>query len=270
MDLLCLMLTASLLHRFVLRLRAVGAAVLGGIWAVAALLLGLGGAIGVLLDCLVALLMCAIGFHKRNASFVRLLRITAVYVLISMMLGGIMTGLYALLNRLNLPLESLQGDGLSVWSFALLCAVASFFTARGGRWFGRQDKEKHVTVTATLLGKTVTLQALSDSGNLLQDPLSGKSVIVADRRCLASVLPASLLRACRTGEIGAFLSRSEHTRFLRLIPTQTATGKGLLVAIVPDRLEITDRKETYRADYLVAIGDLGERAKEFDAIIALH
>ena len=50
MDLLCLMITASLMHRKVSRLRVIAAAAIGGAYAVAALLLGFFGIWGLLLD----------------------------------------------------------------------------------------------------------------------------------------------------------------------------------------------------------------------------
>ena len=160
MDLLCLMITAALLHRHVKRWRALAAAVLGGGYAVAALLLTLGGIAGFLLDIAAAFLMCTVAFYVRKMPLLRLLQCTLVQALVSMMLGGIMTALYACLNRLHLPLEALQGDGLSVWTFALLTAVASIATLRGGRLFGISQKTKSVTVRAVLFGKSVTLSAM--------------------------------------------------------------------------------------------------------------
>ncbi len=270
MDLLCLMLSAALLHRFVRRWRAILAAILGGAYAVAALLLGIDGLSGFLLEAAVAVAMCIIGFAGKNVPFRRLLQTVPVYLLVSMMLGGIMTALYSVLNRLDLPLDSLQGDGLSVWTFALLTGVAGFATVRGGRFLGFSHKTRFVTVRVTLFGREATLRAMVDSGNLLQDPLSGKSVILADRNALRSVLPPDLFRACRSGDVDAWLTGHENTRRVRLIPTHTATGASVLPAFLPERLRITDKKETYDADYLIAPADLGERAAGFDAIISLH
>lgn len=201
MDLLCMMLTAALLHRFVRRWRAILASVLGGAYAVAALLLGFDGMTGFLLDAFVAVLMCVIGFAGKHLPFRRLLQTVPVYLLVSVLLGGVMTALYALLNRLNLPLDALQGDGLSVWTFALLTAVAGFATVKGGRFLGFSSKTKSVVLHVTLFGKEHTLRALVDSGNLLQDPLSGKSVIVADIATLRASLPPSLSKALNSKDV---------------------------------------------------------------------
>ena len=268
MDLLCLMITASLLHRKVHRGRAVLGAALGGAYAVLALLFGGGGIWGFLTDCALAFVMCTVAFYQKTASLSFLLKTTATDVLVSMLLGGIMTGLYSLLNRLHLPLDVLQGDGLSVWGFAILTLLASIATLRGGRFFGFSRRMKSVTVRATLFGHELTLEAFVDSGNLLRDPLSGKSVIVADREKIKHLLPLPL----RTPEppLESLLNDPRLAHRLRLIPTKTATGESMLVALIPDRLEISDGKNTYGADYLLAPAELGDVAKGLDAIIALE
>jgi len=263
MNLLCIMITASLLHRSVSRLRACLAAALGGAYAVLALLFSLGGVLGTLLDVAVALLMCTLTFAQKPFRVTGILKCTAVQVLTSMLLGGIMTALYTLLNRLDLPFEALQGDGLSVWVFAILSAVAGIATAHGGRFFGISKKTRSVTVEASVGKKSITLRALVDSGNLLRDPISGRYVIVADRALLSKALPTELSRALlhplNPGS-GA------HSR-IRLIPTTTASGSSLLPAFLPERLTVTEGKHTYTADYLIAAAELGDSARGFDAVI---
>ena len=267
MDLLCLMITGALLHRRTHRLRAILAAALGGAYALIALLFSLDGLSGILLDAAVALAMCAITFSGKGTTFPSLLKAGGVHVLVSMILGGVMTVLYTLLNRLHLPLDTLHGDGLSVWMFALLSAVAGVMTACGGKFFGLSGKTRSVTVHATIFGTEITLRALVDSGNLLRDPVSGRAVIVADRTLLCRLLPDELARLLSDplGErTGTFASR------LRLIPAGSATGDALLPAILPEQLTVTDGKSTFDGDYLLAAAELGNRLRGFDAVIPLE
>ena len=268
MDLLSLMIGASLLHRKIKRWRAILAASIGGIYAVVSLLLVFDGIFGFLADVLAAMTICAIAFPIQKRKPIQLLKITAVYVLVSMILGGIMTALYSCLNRLEIPFESLQGDGLSVWLFAALMTAAGLVTAKGGGFLGLARKTKSLTVEAVLFGKPVTLRTMVDSGNLCHDPISGKSVIVADLDILAPCLPPALLRACKSGVYTDWLSTYENSRVTRLIPTRTAQGEALLLAIVPESLKITLNGETYDGDYLIAPAPLGEHARGFDALIA--
>lgn len=269
MDLLCLLITASLLHCPVRRWRAVTAALLGGGYAVLSLLLSLGGAISLLLDLCGALLLCLVAFHSAGQGFWRSVRASLVFALCSMTLGGVMTALYSLLNRWNLPLDALQGDGLSVWTFALLSAVASIATLRGGRLSALSQKTKRITLSLSLFGKELTLSAMVDSGNLLRDPVSGKSVIVADLSRLSPILPAELARAYQSGDFSEWMQDYTRAKKLRPIPTQSAMGKGILFAIVPDRLLLhPEGKKPFPADYLIAPAPLGESAQGFDAVIA--
>lgn len=267
MDLLCLMITAALLHREVKRLRAVLAALAGGAYAVASLLFGVGGLLGVLLDLSVALLMCAIAFFRRGTKLFAVFRCAVAQTLVSMVLGGVMTALYSFLNRLSLPFEALQGDGLSVWTFALLTGVSGLVTLRGGRFFGLAHKSKSVTVTVRLFGRSVTLRAMVDSGNLLCDPVSGRAVIVADLARLRAVLPPLLVQAYENGDFTVWLQSHENAKRVRPIPTRTATGEGVLFAMVPEQLTVTQKGESYSADYLVAVAPLGAAAAGFDAVI---
>ncbi len=274
MDLLSLMIGAALLHRKVKRPRAALAAAFGGIYAVFSLLFLAGGVFGFLADCLAAVLIVRIAFSLPQKDSVLkksrlLLKLTAVYVLVSMILGGIMTALYSLLNRLELPFESMQDDGLSVWLFALLTVAASIATSKGGRFLGFSQKTKSVTLSVILFGKPITLSALVDSGNLLRDPISGKSVILADLSALSSVLPLPLRRACESGIYTEWLSTYENSRKTRPVSAHTASGDTLLLAITPDRLTVTAGKDTYEADYLIAPARLGENAAGFDAVIPL-
>ena len=273
MDLLCLLLTAALLHRRLTRWRAVLGAVLGGAYAVASLLLSSGGLPTLLGDLSAAVAITAAAFYTRGTRLKGLLRVALVFALTSMILGGVMTALYSFLNRLNLPFEALQGDGLSVWTFALLTTVASVATLRGGRFLGLSRKTRAVTLRLTLFGKRLTLHAMVDTGNLLSDPVSGRSVIVCDRARVAPILPPALAAAYQTGDFGECLGSYEFVGRLRPIPTRTANGESILFALVPDALTlIEDRNgkgEPTPTDYLIAPAELGSAAAGFDAVIGV-
>lgn len=264
MDLLCLAMTASILHRAVKRWRLFLAALLGGGWAVGVLLLGIDGAPGVVPDLLMAVLLAAVAFAEKNGRITRLLRDAGAYALLSALLGGLMTVLYRFLNRLELPLEALQGDGLSAWMFAILAAVAGFFTLRGGRLFRRSGAVRDVGLEITIEGRTAVLRALVDSGNLLTDPLDGRSVVLADPAKLLPCLSPMLAHALEHPESAP----PEYARRIRLIPAHSATGEGLLAAFAPDRLVIVTKKDRVTANDLVALSPLGGTAGGYDALIA--
>ncbi len=253
MDLLCLMITGSLLHRRLPRLRGLLAAALGGGYALLSLLLGWSGLSGLLLDALAALLLCALAFGRRQGLGSTLLRVTPLFWFVSITLGGVMTALFGALNRLHLPWEKWEGQDLSVWSFAIVGSLAALLTAGGGGFWKRTKSLRTVTVEAVLFGTPITLCALEDSGNLLRDPISGKSVIVADLNAVRVALPKDLTAACEKNDCSLwFSSHSPEVTKTRPVVAHTATGKRLLPAILPDTLFLTRNGERYPADYLIA------------------
>ncbi len=264
MDLLCFMITAALMHRKILRRRAIPGALIGGLYALGVLLIGARGVWAVALDILAMFFMCLIVFSARQERFLFLLKVTAVNVMVSAFLGGVMTALYAWLNRLDLPIQALEGDGLSVWIFAILAGLSGFLTARGGMFFGLSRKTHSVTVEAVLFGTRVTFSAMVDSGNFLRDPIGGRGVIVAERKKIAHALPENFPAEGQLNDDPALATK------LRLIPTKTATGNGMLEAILPDDLVIVDRDGRHESDYLIAPISLNGSAKGFDALIPLE
>ena len=269
MNLLTLMITATLLHRKVSRTRAWLAAALGGGWAVLALFFGMEGFLMILCDGAIILLMSYIVFATKKASLGMLLKCTAVGILTSMILGGVMTALYSLFNRIDLPLNTEEENSASILVFALIAALASVATVQGGRFLGLSKKSEYVTVNAVLFGKSVTLRAMVDTGNHLREPISGRSVIVADKARILAALPTSLSQALESPCAEKWLSQKQYATQIRLIPTNTATGTGMLPAILPEKLTLTNGKETYAADYLIAPAPI-EGNSDFDAVIAMH
>lgn len=268
MDLIGLMITAALLHRRGGRWRLLISSALGGAYALGALLLGLTGVASLLCDLAMAILLSAVAFARRGKGIRPVLYATVVYLLVSMVLGGVMTVLYGWLNRLDLPLESLSGDGVSVWIFSALAAFAGLVTARGGRFFGRAKRSRTVEVRARLFGQEVRLLALTDTGNLLVDPVSGRGVIVVEEACLRGILPPAFFASTGAEERARWMEEGGHASRIRPIPTRSATGEGLLWAVVPEELTVVEGKEESSADYLLAPAPLGERSGRFDAVIA--
>lgn len=269
MNLLALMISATLLHRKVNRGRAWLAAAMGGLWAVVALFFGVEGIWGLLFDGAVIFLMSATAFASKKTTLGGLLKCTVVGVLTSMILGGVMTALYALFNRIKLPLGTVEENGSSVLVFLLIAALAGLATVEGGRFLGLSKKSEYITVSADLFGKTVTLRALVDTGNRLREPISGRSVIVANRVRILEVLPTPLSQALQSPFAEKWLADERYATHIRLVPTNTATGKQMLPAILPDRLTLTDGRETYPADYLIAPAPM-EEGSDFDAVIAMN
>jgi hypothetical protein len=177
-----------------------------------------------------------------------------------MALGGVMTALYHLLNRAGVAsllagLSEGGGDGLGSWLFLLLVLVGGAVSLWGGRLIRRSRAVKVCTVTVELEGKTATLRAMVDSGNLLKDPAGGRAVICAEGEALRGILSPSLAAVTRGASPHQVRLSSSDTRRVRVIPAGTATGAGLLYGFLPDRITLTAEGDT--------------QGREIDAVVAV-
>ena len=137
--------------------RCLAAAALGSAYSGVCLVPGFGFLGSTFWRMVFLCLMAGISFGWTAAA----LRRTAIFILLSMALGGIAAGLG------GGGFGMLMAAALGVW---LLCRVG--FGTGGGQ-------AAYIPVELTQNGKTVRMTALRDTGNLLRDPLTGEQVLVA-------------------------------------------------------------------------------------------
>jgi len=235
MDSLCLILTSKLLHRPLPLPRLGVAAALGGFYGVIALFLEVGSLPALLADLAVCFLMCGVAF-----GVVKLWLTGGLYVLVSMVTGGVMTALYTWLNRAGVAQLLPGGDeGISTVAFLLLAAFGGIFTLLWGRIFRRSESRRatKVLVTVKTAQRSVTVEGMIDSGNLLTDPISGTPVVIMHMADLSPLLSRELQAwlAEIPLPVEKVTSLPEADR-LRLIPTDTAAGHTLLPAFQMDEV----------------------------------
>ena len=237
MDFLCIYISAKIMSARLVLTRVVVAAMLGGIYSCIALFIPSGYFFTLLCDILVCILICAVSFGRRMG----LVYTSIVYFAVSMALGGFMTALFNLLNRLGFSsLEDAErGDPISVWLFLLLAVVSAAFTLGGGRFFKRNSKIRRVELRICEGAREKRLSALVDSGNLLREPISGRACVVIDLLSVEELFAPELLDVAKRGGTLSFdgLPETQRKR-IRLIPTFTATGEKMLVGIRPEKIFI--------------------------------
>lgn len=136
-----------------------------------------------------ALIMILISFGGTR----RLLRISAVFLAISCAFCG---GIYAIeflkgssYLKDGIVYSSLDVKGLLMSAVFCYGVLALFFRRSAIHNVGEAEL---VPVSFRLLDKTVELTALQDSGNTLQDPVSGQQIIVVEGERLAPLFPRHL------------------------------------------------------------------------------
>ena len=265
MDFLCFFLSSSLLTQKMHVWRVILASLIGGAYACAALFIPIAGVGGVLLDIAACVVMSAVAVKKKgNGKEVWVYSL--VFTACSILLGGFMTVLFSFFNKIGLDrLLGSEGDsdGVSVWLFALLAVLGGLISFLGGKFFKKKAGRQSCKLELTFGQKSIELSALCDSGNLLTDPITSKPCIVVDISSAASILPEDILYFIRSGGVKATAANMK----IRVIPTRTVSGSGILYAIRFDKIRINMGKGWSEIDALVAFSDIKGSAEEAQALV---
>lgn len=258
MDALCLGLTGRILHRKLPKGRFWLAAILGGVYSMLSLLWDGGQAVSLMADIAVCLAMCGMVFGSKKAGGSGgYFGACGLYFVLSMALGGMMTALYHVLNRLDLKRWfPTSEEGLGIWLFTLLALLATALSLWGGKRIKRYAMIHTCTAEIWLQNASVTLEGMVDTGNLLLEPLSGRAVLCADSEHLTPILSDEWKKATQIGITGSERSLGQ-LKGLRLIPSVTAEGETLLMGFLPDRVSLRWQKNGR------------SYSKEVDAVIAV-
>lgn len=266
MDYLCLYISAKILKRAIFAWRVVLASLVGAIYSVASVFLSVEPWIALLCDILVCGLICAMAFHAKGQIKKTLLS-ALLYFLVSMTVGGIMTALFNLLNRLKLPFDMADGDGLSVWGFAILAILAGVMAAFGGNFIFKKKEIRDCQLKILFDGKEKSFNGLSDSGNLIKDPISGRPVIIIDRRLSDGFIDSQILEDF----INGIQPNSPAYSGMRIAPINTVSGRSVIVLLRADKITLTynrgSKQESLHPDAMFALGDIGKSAEGCEAII---
>ena len=248
MDFLCFFLVARLLAKPLPLPRALIASILGGIYSVAALILDT----GLFIDIVVGIFLCFVAFWHKRDSLTSLVPTSIAFVLASVLLGGIMTMVFHQMNRADPPLDALgNDDAIPLWLFAAVTALASLITWFSGKFLRRRAQITRAQVEIRLGDKIAVLEAMCDSGNLLRDTISGRSVIVADLKTAVTLLPPDCGSIAKWNADTICRLPPTLAARVRLIPTSSVEADGIMLALRPDSIVIRTGNRTRTADALI-------------------
>lgn len=193
--------------------RSLAAAGIGGVYGSLCLIPDLAFMGNLLWRCVFLLLMglAAFGFGRSG------IKRAMLFILLSMAFNGLAMG-----NE--------SKDGWSAMAGGIVFCLVSYFGLRN-----LKVQQKYVEVELWKGGKQQKLLALCDTGNTLQDPVSGQSVLVADAKSAEVLLGLSKQQLrCPVETV-----KSGVVRGLRLIPYRAVgLSNGMLVAIRMDQVRI--------------------------------
>ena len=148
MDFLTFYIVSRILHQKAKLIRICSASAMGGIYSVVSLGMSGKGLLSLSLSIFVCFVMCMTAFLEKSPKrFSRMPLYTVTFFVVSSMLGGAMTALFYLFNRLGLDKafsggENQGGDGISVWLFAIFAAISGFVAILGGRLLKKKSMHR--------------------------------------------------------------------------------------------------------------------------------
>ncbi len=268
MDYLCIYICSKVLHRKMKLSGMVIASAIGGIYSVLSLFLPFSNWYALAIDVAVCLIMCAVVYSEKGRGIGSFFLSSFLFIGISMMTGGCMTAIFNLLNKLDLPLDQIEADGISTYMFAILAIIAGIISLKSGEFISRRSSVMECKLTITFCKKKFEFFGFSDSGNLVRDPISGKAVIFIDRKVLEKEMPISFMDDFIKGKIDPY----SPCRNIRLISYKTASGSTIAAAVMPDSInaEFIDKKGknvSISLDALISPCEIGSGAGGYNAII---
>lgn len=234
-DYLLLLCAARLAGRPLRRLRFALAAALGGVYAAAVFFPGCGFLTAFPVKLAAGVLLCLVAFGGEEG----LGRLTALFFAVSCGFAGcalalgLLTGVSPLAG--GIFYTRIDGRVLAISAAAAYLVLGVVFR-RGAAHGGEL-----VTVKLTLEGREAHLTALCDTGNTLQDPVTGQQVLVAEASRLRQLWPEDW-RPYLTEEGLRDPARAAEriaSRRLRLLPYRAVGVRGgLLLAVRCDAVSV--------------------------------
>lgn len=261
MDFLTFYIVSRILKQKPRLLRICSASAMGGIYSVLSLGIQIKSFFGIVLDIFVCFVMCMTAFLEKSPKrFKRMPLYTVTFFVVSAMLGGVMTALFSLLNRSLTDIETGRED-ISLWVFGFVAVISGLATLLGSDIIGRSSRAKFGRLNVRMGNRKMSFEAMSDSGNMLKDPIGGKDVVIIDRargRQLAPSLASGSISSLRASEL----------KGVRLIPIRTAAGEGILTAFSPDEVTLDYNGSSKRIDVLIALSREELKDSRIEAIIS--
>ncbi len=257
-DYLLLWMTGLLCHRNTSFFRLLLAAAFGALYATLMFFLPVPFLYTLPCKLLAGTLMVVLAFRPRR--FRILVQYTCIFYIVSTFLGGAACGIFYFSDSDTLDAVFRNGSVyINIPTYQLLLlALVCMPIVRIAFACGRKILQNNKKITELCIeyqGKTLRLRGFYDSGNFLQDEISGKSVIIAEWHRANHLFPA-----CK---------HPEDVEGLIPIPFHTLTENGLLYAFLPDAIYIQKyhKKLPTKTVYIGLIDRTLDYHHQWDAIL---
>ena len=229
----------------------------------------------IILRILLSIIIIFIAFNPQTIN--KMWKELVLFYLTTFTFGGIATYLIYVLK----PEKIVIKNGVFIGNYVLkvifigailgtLILVISFKITKSK--ISKKDLKRKVKIT--LNNKSILLDALVDTGNMLKEPITGDSVIIVEKNALYTILPNDILKNIDKILGGDFNEiseeiKNEYMKKLKIIPF-SSLGKqnGMLIGIKPQKIEIIDEQIETKNNAIIGIYNKSlTKRGEYNAII---
>lgn len=200
-------------------------------------------------------LMIYIAYYRKKERVYRLVQMTVLFYMLSFLLGGILNAVYGYTMAGYYWNEFAAADNKNVsWSF--VCIGALMFLAAGKQAVFMLRKMKAVKsiyweVTLYMGADKKNITALTDTGNHLVEPISGKPVHVVEIGVISDIMNKEFTDAVKKlYENGSMDVGLYQEKGIRMIPFRAVgtPNEKLLVGISVDRMKLRNHTIEYEIE----------------------
>jgi len=219
---------------------------------------------------LMSMLMIVIAFEKQNLRL--FVKMVMVFYLINFLFGGIVFFIWYFCSPKGLYIKNgMIYFNISPVFLIISTGVIYLILKVYYVFFGSQNTYLGICkINIKNDGKEVILRGKIDTGNNLREPFSNIPVIVSEFRSVEKIL-SKKFKNCIT----SFYKSSDNEvlpyemefKKFRLIPFNTISNTGVLLAFIPDEIKIKYKKNSYKVKAYLAISSKKMSEGDFDAIV---
>ena len=198
---------------------------------------------------LTAAVIVAVSFLPRSIrGFIKLY---SGFFTVSVIFGGVMYFLEITIN----PEKIMYYNGTVYFDMSLAYLVGSVLVIYGLFLIVQYFLDKKVSsenlceVKIFFRNSAVSLLSIIDTGNNLTDGLTGRPVVVAELSAVAPLFDFSELDFLKKGNYENIPEALK--KYIRMVPCGAVTGDGLLLAFIPEKVEVKTKTRVYINDYCV-------------------
>lgn len=198
---------------------------------------------------LTAAVIVAVSFLPRSIrGFIKLY---SGFFTVSVIFGGVMYFLEITIN----PEKIMYYNGTIYFDMSLAYLVGSVLVIYGLFLIVQYFLDKKVSsenlceVKIFFRNSAVSLLSIIDTGNNLTDGLTGRPVVVAELSAVAPLFDFSELDFLKKGNYENIPEALK--KYIRMVPCGAVTGDGLLLAFIPEKIEVKTKTRVYINDYCV-------------------